>query len=162
MTNYVPSMPTASRQRRSVRRTGPLVSDMGSKREAGGVRRPVVGPLVLSSFFGFPRRMRNQPPGDRAVVLACSVRSLRRYCLDAQCGCGRSVHIPLRMVVANRQLAGLTIADVLVQLRCRHCGQRPASVALLEHGAARAPGRMGATGWAVMLVGDGGETSQQR
>ena len=106
--------------------------------------------------------MPDRPPGDRAVILACSVRSLRRHCLDAQCGCGRSVHIPLRMVAANRQLAGLTIADVVVQLRCRHCGQRPASVALMEDGAAKASDRMGATGWAVPLVGDGGENGPQR
>ncbi len=47
----------------------------------------------------------------------------------------------------------MTVADVLVQLRCRQCGKRPASIALLEHGAARAHGRMGAQGWWVMLVG---------
>ena len=101
------------------------------------------------------------PPGDRAVILACTVRSLRHYCLEVQCGCLRSVHIPLLMMAANRQLAGLTIANVVVQLRCRHCGQRPASVALLEDGAAKAHGRMGATGWAVTLVGDGGENGPQ-
>jgi hypothetical protein len=72
------------------------------------------------------------------------------------------VHIPLRMVAANRQLGGLTIADVVVQLRCRHCGQRPASVALLEDGAAKAPGRMGTRGWAATLVADSGEDDPQR
>lgn len=58
--------------------------------------------------------MPDQPPGDRAVILACSVRSLRQCCLDVQCGCGRSVHIPLVLMAANRQLAGLTMADVVV------------------------------------------------
>ncbi len=98
--------------------------------------------------------MPDQPPGDRAVILACSVRSLRHYVLDAQCGCGRTVHFPLNMMAANRELARLTMADVVVQLRCQQCGQRPAKVALLEHGAARAHGIPGASGWAVPLVGD--------
>ena len=101
-------------------------------------------------------------PGDRSVILACSVRSLRRYCLDARCPCGRSVHIPLRILAANRGLVGLTIADLVVRLQCQHCGQRPVSVALLEDGAARAPGRMGATGWTVMLIGDDGENGPRR
>ena len=69
-----------------------------------------------------------EPPGDRAVILACSVRSLREHWLDVRCGCGRSVVTPLRLV-----------------LQCEQCHQRPASVAL-QDGAAGAYGRMGATG----------------
>ena len=57
-------------------------------------------------------------------------------------------------MAANRELAGLTIADVLVHLRCRQCGQRPTSIALLKHGAAGAYGRMGASGWIAPLVGE--------
>jgi hypothetical protein len=53
------------------------------------------------------------------------------------------VRIPLLMA-ANRRLARLTIADVVVQLRCRQCGQRPTGVASLEDGE---------SGWRVMLVG---------
>jgi hypothetical protein len=97
--------------------------------------------------------MPDQPPGDRAVILACSVRSLRQYVLDAECQCGRSVVMPLQLMVASG-LGRLTMADVLVQLRCKNCGRRPASIALLEHGAARAHGRTGERGWAVTLVGD--------
>jgi hypothetical protein len=62
--------------------------------------------------------------------------------------------IPPLMMTANRQLVGLTIAEAVIQLRCQQCGQRPASVALLEDGAAGSYGRMGATGWQVVLVGE--------
>jgi len=86
-------------------------------------------------------------------ILACSVRSLRQYVLDAQCGCGRCVHYPLGLMAASG-VAGLTIASLIVQLRCKNCGQRPVRVALLEDGAARARGRMGAQGWWVPLVGE--------
>jgi hypothetical protein len=94
--------------------------------------------------------MPNQPPADRAVLIACSVRSLRRHCLEVRCGC-RTVHIPLRLMAAGGA-AGLTLADVLLRLRCEKCGERPASVALEEDAAAGAPGRMGATGWRVVLI----------
>jgi hypothetical protein len=44
-------------------------------------------------FFvrSFAPAMPAQPPGDRSLILACSVRSLREYVLRAQCGCGRTV-----------------------------------------------------------------------
>jgi hypothetical protein len=93
----------------------------------------------------------SQPPGDRAVILACSVRRLRRWWLEVQCPC-RVIHIPLRMMAANRELAGQSIADVLVQLRCEKCGQKPVRVALEEDPAATSPHRMGAYGWQVVLI----------
>jgi hypothetical protein len=108
--------------------------------------------LVLCPFSRFTVGMPSQPPGDRAVILACSVRSLRSWCLDTHCPCGRSVVMPLGLMVASG-LGELTIADVLVQLRCRQCGQRPAKATLLEHGAAGARGIPGASGWVVPLVG---------
>jgi len=97
--------------------------------------------------------MPGHPPGDRAVILACSVRSLREYILDAQCGCGRCVHYPLGLMAAGG-LGALTIASLIVQLRCKNCGQRPVRVALLEHGAAGARGIPGGSGWIVPLVGE--------
>jgi hypothetical protein len=57
-------------------------------------------------------------------------------------------------VMAAGGVAGMTIASVVVQLRCKNCGQRRGRVALLEHGAARAHGRMGAHGWSVPLIGE--------
>jgi hypothetical protein len=51
--------------------------------------------------------------------------------------------LPLLMMAANPQRAGLAIADGVVQLRCQQCCQHPASVTLLEDGAARARGAGG-------------------
>ena len=56
------------------------------------------------------------------------------------------------MMAANRELAGQTVADVLVQLRCEKCGQKPIWVALEEDAAATSPARMGAYGWQVVLI----------
>jgi hypothetical protein len=97
------------------------------------------------------RRGPSHPPGDRAVILACSVRRLRKWWLEVRCAC-RTSHIPLRMMAANRELAGQTLADVLVQLRCEKCGQKPMRVALEEDAAAASADRMGAYGWQVVLI----------
>lgn len=57
------------------------------------------------------------------------------------------------MLAANGPPAGATLADVLVALRCRRCGQAPVSAALIEDPADKASGRMGAApGWRVVLV----------
>ena len=101
--------------------------------------------------------MADQPPGDRAVILACSIRSLRDYVLDAECACGRCVHYPLGLMAAAG-VAGMTIASLIVQLRCKNCGKRPVRVALLEHGTAGMAlttfdGSAGSSGWVVPLVG---------
>jgi hypothetical protein len=56
------------------------------------------------------------------------------------------------MMAANQALAGQTIADALVQLRCQRCGQKPIQVALEEDPAATSPHRMGAYGWQVVLI----------
>jgi hypothetical protein len=101
--------------------------------------------------------MPERPPGDRAVILACTVGSLRRWCLDTRCACGRSVVMPLQIMVGSG-LGRLTMADVLVQLRCRQCGQRPAKARLLQDSSAGSP-RLGhnnqptTTGWVVELIG---------
>jgi hypothetical protein len=92
-----------------------------------------------------------QPVGDRSVVLACSIRRLRRWWLEVRCGC-RVAYLPLRMMAANRGLAGATLADVVVQLRCEKCRQRPIAVALVNDPAGEAPGRWGAGGWRVVLI----------
>ncbi len=71
--------------------------------------------------------------------------------MGVQCPC-RTIHIPLRMMAASRDLAGQSVADVLVQLRCEKCGQKPIRVALEEDAAATSPHRMGACGWQVVLI----------
>jgi hypothetical protein len=94
-----------------------------------------------------------QPPGDRTVLLACSVRTLRGFWIEATC-C-RTVFLPLRLMASNRGLADRTLADVLVLLRCQYCQQRPARAALVGDAAGQAPGRSGSPpGWRVVLVGD--------
>ncbi len=55
-------------------------------------------------------------------------------------------------MAANRELADQSIADVLVQLRCPKCGDRPTLVALEEDAAATSPDRMGGYGWKVVLI----------
>jgi hypothetical protein len=91
------------------------------------------------------------PPGDRTLILACSVRRLRRWWLEVRCPC-RVIHLPLRMLARNQEVAGQTIADLLVQLRCQKCGERPIRVALEEDAAATATDRMGGHGWQMVLI----------
>ena len=101
--------------------------------------------------------MPDQPPADRAVLLACSVRRLRRCWLEVRCSC-RVAYLPLRMIAANRELAGATVADVLVQLRCEKCRQRPISIALVDDPGRYAPGRIGAAnGWRAVLAEPSGQ-----
>jgi hypothetical protein len=71
--------------------------------------------------------MPDQPPGDRAVLLACSVRTLRGFWLEATC-C-RTVFLPLRVMAASRGLPDRTVADVLVRLRCQKCQQAAGAAA---------------------------------
>jgi hypothetical protein len=35
------------------------------------------------------------------MLLACSVRSLRRYWLDVRCGCGKTKCLPLRLLASK-------------------------------------------------------------
>jgi hypothetical protein len=114
--------------------------------------------LVPRPFSRFDACVATQPPGDRAVILACTVRSLREYVLEAECACGRCVHYPLNLLAASG-LASLTMASVIVQLRCKTWGQRPVRAALLENGTAGMPltafdGSALASGWVVPLVGE--------
>lgn len=51
------------------------------------------------------------------------MRRLRRWWLEVRCPC-RTIHIPLRMLATNRELAGQSIADVVVQL-LREVGRSP-------------------------------------
>jgi hypothetical protein len=85
------------------------------------------------------------------MILACSVRRLRRWWLEVRCPC-RVVHLPLRQMAQSREVAAQSLADVLMQLRCQKCGQRPIRVALEEDAAATAHDRMGGCGWQVVLI----------
>jgi hypothetical protein len=97
--------------------------------------------------------MSAHPPADRAVLLACSVRTLRGSWIEATC-C-RTTFLPLRLMAGNQRLADRTLADVLVLLRCQKCHQPPASAALVGDAAGQASGRSGSpAGWRVALIGD--------
>jgi hypothetical protein len=61
------------------------------------------------------------------------------------------VHLPLRLMVASGA-GGLSLADVIVRLRCEKCGGPPIRAALEEDAAASSTGRMGAYGWKVVLI----------
>jgi hypothetical protein len=61
-------------------------------------------------------------------------------------------YLPMRLMAANREVAGATVADVVVQLRCEKCRQPPLTVALVDDPAGQAPGRMGSSGWRVVLT----------
>jgi hypothetical protein len=78
---------------------------------------------------------------------ALSAWWLRVACDD--CG-GRSAAIPLRLILSDRPRA--RFGDVLRDLRCRQCRQRPARVTLVSDAAERAPGRPAPGGWRVEIV----------
>jgi hypothetical protein len=71
----------------------------------------------------------SQPPGDRALILACSVRRLRRWWLDVHCPC-HVVHLPLRQMAAPRARPP------------KHC-RRPGATAVCEVRPAPDPGGAG-------------------
>ncbi len=93
------------------------------------------------------------PPGDRAILLACSIRTLRRYWIEVRCRC-QVQFLPLNAMATNPSVAGLNLADVVMRVRCQHCRDRPGVVALVGDPAAQASGRAGApVGWRVVLAG---------
>lgn len=96
----------------------------------------------------------NPPPFDRTLALAASVKALARLgCwLEARCGCGSCTLVPLRLLAKQGQ-AGRTVADVLIRLRCRGCGQAPASVDLIEYaGEEGVVGYGGRPAWRIGLL----------
>lgn len=98
--------------------------------------------------------MSDQPPGDRAVLLAYSIRTLRGFWIETRC-C-RTTFLSLRIMASNRGLADRTLADVLVLLRCQRRHRRPGSAALVGDAGGGAHGRLSPPGWRVVLVGDDG------
>ena len=79
--------------------------------------------------------MPSQPPFDRSVALACTLRTFRSRWLFVQCAhrqCG-NVLIPIKAMLAERpERVGETLADAVVRIRCGSCKRRPAAIALLE------------------------------
>ena len=87
-------------------------------------------------------------PADRALALACSIRTLRHLWLHIRC-CG-SATIPFRIV--NR--AG-TLADYVMALRCKQCGAPPRFAVLIDQ-PAQATRRPydGAESWQLIVMGE--------
>ena len=93
------------------------------------------------------------PPLDRAIALACTLRTLRGRWLYVRCRCGRSCPHPVRLTLLERpERAGQTVADVLVGLRCTGCQGRRITVHLCEdaHGVGSLPKAI-QPGWALLL-----------
>ena len=120
-------------------------------------RNQVRADLVLCPFSMTPSGHAGRSPATFAARGSISgpgllVRRLRPWWLSIRCNCGASSFLPLRMM-ASGPLAGSSIADVLVALRCQRCHEAPATVMLVEDPASDAPGRMGSPpGWKVALV----------
>jgi len=87
-------------------------------------------------------------PADRALALACSIRTLRHLWLHIRC-CG-SATVPLRTIGRSG-----TLADYLMALRCRQCGAPPRFAMLIDQPAQatqRAYGRP--ESWQLIVVGE--------
>jgi hypothetical protein len=93
------------------------------------------------------------PPYDRAIALACTMRTLRGRWLHVRCRCGQSSPNPVRLMLREQpEYAGQTVADVLVSLRCRSCHGRRITVHLCEdaHGVGSLPKSI-TPGWTLLL-----------
>lgn len=89
------------------------------------------------------------PPIDRSLALACRIHTFRNRWLEVRC-CRGTTYVPLRLVGASHP--GLALADLVVRLRCRICGDKPHSVALIENPAGNSPGGP-PPGWRLPLLG---------
>jgi hypothetical protein len=71
---------------------------------------------------------------------------------EVRCTC-KTQYMPLRLMASNRELTRLSLADVLIQLRCEKCRQPQELVALVEDPAGNVDRRIAPPGWRVVLVG---------
>jgi hypothetical protein len=69
------------------------------------------------------------PPYDRALALACRLRTFESLWL--RCICPHHTRmVPIRMLCSNPALAQSSLADVVMRLQCDECHQRPLTIAL--------------------------------
>ncbi len=99
-------------------------------------------------------------------ALACTMRTLRGRWLNIRCRCGYTTLHPVRLMLKEcPECAGQTLADVLVNLRCRGCqGRSRLTIHLCEHahGVGSLP-RATQPGWALLLHdGAGAESPRGR
>lgn len=69
---------------------------------------------------------------DRAMVLAARPASLRGYWIKIGCSCGFRAALPMQMIAEDPLRAPMTIADILLRLRCKACHERPETAALVD------------------------------
>jgi hypothetical protein len=102
--------------------------------------------------FPFPDLPNWPPKFPAAVPTTTPIVELASWWLEVLCDCpGRhAVYKPLRLLCA--QLGwNTTVGSVLDRLKCRHCGQVPTLVNLVED-TASGPGRHGAREPETMLL----------
>ena len=77
------------------------------------------------------------PPFDRAIALACTLRTLRGRWFYVRCACRTSSWHPVRLMLQDDPATACSIfADVLVRLRCGT--SRPPRVGALDRDTAAA------------------------
>ena len=86
---------------------------------------------------------------DCALALAASVRSLRHLWLHVEC-CGAAI-FPLRTMHGRGSLA-----DVVLAMRCKRCGEAPRAATLLDSATGGMPTIWGGREpWRLVVVGGG-------
>ena len=100
-----------------------------------------------------------QPPYDRPIALACTLATFESRWISARCRCGDHTLHPVRLMLREQPaLAGRTLADAAIRLRCTDCGGRELTLRLCEN--AHGPGPISgavALGWALLLHDGAGE-----
>ncbi len=84
-------------------------------------------PPVFWHPYDHPER---RPDPDQATALAATVAAFPSWYFHSECrGCGRTAYLSQVRLRING-LGSRRIADVVASLRCKRCGQGPASVVL--------------------------------
>jgi hypothetical protein len=91
-------------------------------------------------------------PYDRALALACRLSTFRPFWLECVCPC-QIKGVPVRMLCQDAATARMTLADVVVRMRCENCGTPPTRISLREF-ALMSPGSNPPNGWIVPLIGE--------
>ena len=103
-----------------------------------------------------------QPPYDRPIALACSLATFEGRWISARCCCQMHTTNPVRLMLREQPaLAGCSLADAAIRLRCTGCGGRELTLHLCENG--HGPGPVSGDiklGWAVLLHDGAGKDAE--
>jgi hypothetical protein len=96
-------------------------------------------------------------PGLPDLILSATLAQLSEDWLEVKC-CRGTTYLPLRLLARDRG-PNRPVGDVVALLRCQHCRQPPAEVALAED--ATGQERVGGppSGWRVILARRGPATT---